>query len=277
MLYLEDGGMPIATRIFQIAFSQSVFVVLLGWAAVASQFVQAQAVNPLQSDPKAVEIGGTIFRAQCSSCHGADAKGIDTINAPDLTLIWSRVETSDESVFRTIRDGIAGSIMPPHGFPDMEVWMLVSYLRSVAVKGIGEIAGNADRGAELFNDYCARCHRVDGTGGSLGPNLSNITQQRLLDALFLSVRNPSVSIAPGYKPIVFLTTENERVLAIIKSEDAFSLQVMDSNQTLRGFTKSELLEITRDGQSLMPAFPENLLSEPDFLHILSYLQSDRDL
>jgi hypothetical protein len=65
-------------------------------------------------------------------------------------------------------------------------------------------------------------------------------------------------------------------MAVIKSEDALSLQVMDSNQTLRGFSKSEILEITRQGESLMPAFPESLLSKPDFHDILSYLQSNRD-
>lgn len=276
MFYLEDGGRPIIIRIFPIAFSQYRLIVLLVWAAGASQFVQAQSINPLQSNPQAVEIGGTLFRAQCSSCHGADAKGIATIDAPDLTLIWSRGEKTDEAVFQTIRNGIPGSIMPPHGFPDAEIWMLVSYLRSVAVKGASGIAGNADRGAELFKDNCVRCHRVEGTGGSLGPNLSNITQQRLLDELTLSVRNPNASIATGYKTVSFLTAENERVMAVIKSEDALSLQVMDSNQTLRGFSKSEILEITRQGESLMPAFPESLLSKPDFHDILSYLQSNRD-
>jgi putative heme-binding domain-containing protein len=231
----------------------------------------------LQSDPRAVLAGGTIFRAQCASCHGANAKGIETIDAPDLTLIWTRSGSTEESVFRTIRDGIAGSIMPPHGFPDAEVWMLVSYLRSVAVEGTtNRIAGNTERGAGLFNDNCSRCHRVDGTGGSLGPDLSNITRQRSLDALFASVRNPSASIARRYKPISFRIAENDRVQGTIKSEDAFSLQIMDSNQTLRGFTKTELTDLTRDGQSLMPAFEVNILSESELNDVLSYLQSNRD-
>ena len=117
---------------------------------------------------------------------------------------------------------------------------------------------------------------MDGTGGSLGPDLSSITSRRALDVLFSSIRNPSASIARRYKPVSFRTAENERVQGTIKSEDVFSLQVMDSNQTLRGFTKTELSELTRDGQSLMPAFPENLLSESEINDIMSYLQSNSD-
>ena len=249
---------------------------MLVWLASAGS-AYAQAVNPLQSDPRAALAGGTIFRAQCATCHGADAKGIETIDAPDLTLIWVRNETTDEAVFQTIRDGILGSIMPPHGFPDAQIWMLVSYLRSVGVAGTAtRIIGDVSRGSELFNDNCSRCHRVDGTGGSLGPDLSDITRRRSLDALFVSVRNPSASIARRYKPVSFRTAENERVQGTIKSEDAFSLQIMDSNQTLRGFTKTELGELRRDGQSLMPTFPENMLSESELNDILSFLQSNRD-
>ena len=100
-----------------------------------SEFTSAQEVNPLAADPRAARAGGSIFRAQCATCHGADAKGIQSIEAPDLTLMFTRSESTDASVFRVIREGVPGSIMPPHAFPDAEIWMLVSYLRSVAIAG----------------------------------------------------------------------------------------------------------------------------------------------
>ena len=263
-------------RSLHLAFCRF-FPALLFTGLASLGAVYAQAVNPLELDPRAAGAGGSIYRAQCATCHGADAKGIETIDAPDLTLLWTRGETTDETVFQTIRAGIPGSIMPPHGFPDAQVWMLVSYLRSVAGAGTANrLVGNESRGAELFLSNCARCHRVDGTGGSLGPDLSNITSRRPLDVMLASVRNPSASIARGYKPVTFLTAENEQVQGTIKSEDAFSIQIMDSNQALRGFAKNRLRELTRDGPSLMPAFPESLLSGSELNDLLSYLQSNRD-
>ena len=58
---------------------------LISVILLISQSVNGQELNPLDGDPRAARIGGSIFRAQCATCHGADAKGIDSIDAPDLT------------------------------------------------------------------------------------------------------------------------------------------------------------------------------------------------
>ena len=256
----------------KFVISLNAFLVLIILAVNA----HSQAVNPLESDPRAARLGGSIFRAQCATCHGADAKGISTLDAPDLTMSWVERQLSEEEVFQTIREGIPGSIMPPHSFNDTEVWMLVSFLMSVAEGGTtNQIAGNSDRGARLFSSNCSRCHRVDGKGGSLGPELSNITGRRSQDALVRSIRNPSANITRLYKPISFITVGNESVQGTIKSEDAFSIQLMDSNQVLRGFSKLDLRELRREEQSLMPSFTESSLSDSDVNDLLSYLQSSR--
>jgi len=254
-------------------FSTVVFFISL-WSIGAS--AMAQTVNPLAADPRAARAGGAIFRAQCATCHGADAKGISSIDAPDLTLMWSENEIADGNVFQTIKRGIPGSIMPPHGFPDPEIWMLVAYLRSVAVAGTSRtIVGNAARGEQLFSENCARCHRVDGNGGSLGPDLSSITGRRSQDALVNSIREPSASINRRYRPVSLITQDNQRIQGTVKSEDAFSIQIMDTDQQLRGFVKSQLQQINRETSSLMPTFPMQVLSESDINDVLSFLQSNR--
>lgn len=238
--------------------------------------VSAQETNPLASDPRAARAGGVIFRAQCATCHGADAKGISSIDAPDLTLMWTQQGMSDERVFSRIREGVPGSIMPAHGFPDTEIWMLVSYLRSVAVAGsTREFTGDPERGARLFSAHCIECHRAGGDGGSLGPNLERITQTRSQAALSNSIREPSSSTGRGYKPIVLTTNDGRQVSGIIKGEDAFSIQIQDSSQRLRGFAKSELRSIDRAVASLMPAFPERQLDDEQLGDILSYLHQQR--
>jgi len=236
----------------------------------------AQQSNPFESDPRAPYAGGVIFRAQCATCHGADAKGISSIDAPDLTQMWAGRELSDSDVFQTIRNGVAGSIMPPHGFPDPEVWMLVSYLKSIAVSGTSRtLTGDSNRGKELFAANCAQCHRVAGQGGSLGPDLSQITARRSYEALTESVRNPDAMISGRYKPVSVVLANGERLQGAIKSEDAFSMQIMDLNQQLRGLDKRSLQAIDRQVDSLMPQFSSTALSDADLNNILTYLQSQR--
>ena len=59
----------------------------------------------------------------------------------------------------------------------------------------------------------------------------------------------------------------------IKSEDAFSIQIMDSNQSLRGFKKITLQDVIHEETSLMPNFTESDLSNNEINDILSFLQS----
>ena len=273
MIFLSVSFLRNKNR-FQYSTASSVIAAAAFFFLIS--LAQAQVLNPLASDPRAAQAGGAIFRAQCATCHGADAKGIDSIEAPDLTLIWAREATTDASLFKTIKEGIAGSIMPPHQNPDPEIWMTVSYLKSIAISGTNEtVAGNAGRGRNIFVENCSRCHRVDGVGGSLGPDLSAITGRRSLASLVNSLREPSSVIGRRFKPVSLTTATNERVQGTIKSEDAFSVQLMDSDQVLRAFNKIELIQFTRDIDSLMPVFSEAALTETDVNDILSYLQSRR--
>lgn len=240
-----------------------------------SGVVLAQSVNPIEGNARAVYAGGALFRAQCATCHGADAKGISSIDAPDLTLMWSQRQLSIQDVFDTIREGIPGSIMPPHDFTDTEIWMLVGYLQSVAVEGvIGLPDGDAANGRVLFARHCTECHRAQGEGGSLGPDLSTITGRRSLESLVTSVRNPSALIGRGYKPLTLVTAERETIQGVLKSEDAFSLQMMDSNQRLRGFMKADLRELVRQQESLMPGFDAATLGQQELIDILNYLDQN---
>lgn len=235
----------------------------------------AQSQNPLADDPRAAAAGGTLFRAQCATCHGADAKGIETIDAPDLTLLWQREGISDAAVFAIIRNGRPGTIMPPHSFTDPQLWMLVSYLHSVDASRTTRLPpGDREAGGRLFAAQCAECHRAGGVqGGSLGPDLGRLASRRSLDSLRTSLRDPDALINRGYEAVTLVTADNERVRGLIKSEDAFTLQILDSEQQLRAFAKRDLRELSRDQQSLMPAFSEAELSEQQFIDIVHYLQS----
>jgi len=234
----------------------------------------AQSVNPLEGDVRAIRGGAGLFRAQCATCHGADAKGISSIEAPDLTQIWSRRSLSAAVVFEIIRLGIPGSIMPPHSLTDTENWMLVAYLQSVAEAGvIGLPAGDPATGRQAFVENCSTCHRAHGLGESLGPNLSNVTSQRSLESLIASVRDPDALVGRGYKLVHLRASEGEEITGLIKSEDAFSMQLQDDTGRLRSVNKADLQTIERLPGSLMPAFALNQLGDQRLFDIFNFLQN----
>lgn len=241
----------------------SLFVPLLG---------QAQVGNPFDGDEAATRAGGVMYASRCADCHGADAKGA---RGPDLTQLWA-VGTSDERLFNSVRQGIGGSIMPPSIAPDNEIWAVIAYLKSIStVPPFENASGDFAAGRSLFASSCSECHRVAGVGGALGPDLSLIAQVRSREALVQSIRDPSASVELGYRVVTLVPENGERIAGVVKSEDAFSIQLVDDNARLQGYRKADLEELVREDGSLMPEFGLGELSERELDDLLAYIATLR--
>jgi putative heme-binding domain-containing protein len=240
---------------------------LLLLAAPLSTTAQ-QTTNPYDADPTAMRAGRALFANRCAECHGADARGF---SGPDLTVLWAD-GTTDQRVFETIRNGVQGSIMPSTAAPDNEVWALVAFVKSISTvpPAVGEV-GDAERGGELVQARCTRCHRLGAEGGYLGPDLTRIGAVRTRSSLIRSLREPESAIPAGYRSVTLVTQGGDRIRGALKGEDAFSVQIMDTQQQLRGYSKAALAEVVREEGSLMPAFTEARLSESDLNDIVRYL------
>ena len=116
---------------------------------------------------------------------------------------------------------------------------------------------------------CGTCHRIDGEGVDLGPDLSHIGS---LSASYLkqSIREPNVVVADRYKAVTVVTA-GARVRGIL-IEDGASVQMKGMNGRARTFARSEIKEIIREADSLMPAF---VMPATDVDNLVAYLKSKR--
>src|ERR1700733_13595478 len=85
--------------------------------------------NPAAGDATAILEGQSLFRADCSPCHGPQARG--GARGPDLTSGRWVHGGSDAGIFHTITQGVPGTEMPGNAFEDSEVWSLIAFLRSL--------------------------------------------------------------------------------------------------------------------------------------------------
>ena len=214
--------------------------------------------------------GAALFAERCAACHGADATGI---SGPDLTRL-SASGTSDERIFQIIRSGVPGSIMPPSTAPDDDLRALVAFIKSLSPTVAAAGAGSS-RGEQTFVNVCAGCHRVGARGGRLGPDLSRIGEKRTAEALTRSIRDPNAAIAPAFRAVTVVSRNGERIQGIRKGEDAFSVQIMDTSERLRGYRKADVREVVRENGSLMPAFGPDRLSDEDLNQLVQFLASQR--
>ena len=143
-------------------------VIILGaaWASISGA-QDVPSINEFADDPEAIRTGMGVYRLRCADCHGTDARGV---RAPGLTELWASGRT-DEGIFRTITQGVPGTIMRPIDrirTRDSEIWQVIAYLRSISAPTTTHPTGNAGRGEEIFQGSCSICHQVNSVGGRLG-------------------------------------------------------------------------------------------------------------
>ena len=244
--------------------------------------------NPLTGDPAAIKEGSSLFRANCSPCHGLNAGGGG--RGPDLRSgLWVH-GGSDAAIFRTITQGVPGTEMPANPFEDSEIWALVAYLRSVGAATKTPVAGDSSEGQRFFfgKGACAQCHMVKGRGGVLGPDLTRVGAARSVTYLTESVREPNkdlslamsdpnnhYGIPAEYDTVTAVTLDGRKVIGVAKNEDAFSLQLLGQDNKLHLFLKKDLRDVIHERRSLMPAYPESRLSKQELQNLLAYLTSLR--
>jgi putative heme-binding domain-containing protein len=258
--------------------SRSLILVLVVLAAAAGGRLDAQTVadkNPLEGQPEAIRAGMGLFRQRCADCHGTDGRGV---RGPDITHIWSSGRT-DQGLFRTIRTGVPSTEMP--GFPpprtsDREVWLILAYLRTLAAPAPADPPrGNAENGAVIFRKQCASCHRVNATGGRIGPDLSRIGSARSRETLVVRIRRGAEDFAQGFAPVTITPESGPPIQGVKKNEDLFSVQIMDTRERIQGYEKDKVQAVTNGTRSAMPTFGPDRLSESDLDDLVRYLQTLR--
>ena len=233
------------------------------------------AKNPFAGNPDAIRAGMGGFRQRCADCHGTDGKGV---RGPDITQVWASGRT-EPGLFATIRQGVPNTEMPAFPAPrtsDTEIWQMLAYLRTLAAPAPADPPrGNAQNGEQLFRAQCVVCHRVNGAGGRLGPDLSRIGVARTRSAMVLRIRRGTEEFRAGYAPVTVTPLEGPPIQGVIKNEDLFSVQMMDTRERIQGYEKDKMKTVENGRRSAMPTFPPDRLSDSDLDDLVRYLEGLR--
>jgi putative heme-binding domain-containing protein len=215
--------------------------------------------------------GGRVFQATCANCHGPDGNQIAGV---DLGSGQFKRASSDADVIRIIRTGIPNTPMPASNFSEAQAAQIVAYLKSVAAsRRSGTVAGDSLRGKALFEGKgtCTSCHRVNGSGSRLGPDLSAIGQGRRAVDLEKSLLDPGAEVLPANRSYRVTTTDGTTITGRLLNHDSFTIQLLDSKEQLRSFQKSDLKEYGF-AATPMPSY-RGTLTPQDIADLVSYMVS----
>jgi putative heme-binding domain-containing protein len=224
--------------------------------------------------PGDVQEGEGLFIENCAICHGPEG---DAVPGVELARGKFKHASSDEDLSQIIKNGIPGTAMPPGNFHEHQLTALIAYLHSMsAAPRESVVLGNAARGKTIFEGKgeCLRCHRADGKGSYLGPDLTDIGVTRRGAQLERSILDPDAEILPQNRSFRVVTQDGTEVVGKLLNVDTFTVQLMDSHERLRSFVKANLKEFGLVDKSPMPAYKDKLSSE-EVSDLVAYLVSLR--
>jgi len=138
--------------------------------------------------------------------------------------------------------------------------------------GVPGMAGDPARGAASFAQNCALCHRLEGAGTAIGPDLAALSD-RSAEALVIALFDPSRAINPEYAHYLVSTRDGRHLSGLIRDESAGSLRLLTLAGAELVLMRSNVLSITDTRASLMPSGLEHVLSPQDVADLVVYLQA----
>jgi quinoprotein glucose dehydrogenase len=134
--------------------------------------------------------------------------------------------------------------------------------------------GDAAQGRKTFFEKaevsCLRCHKVHGTGGEVGPELTGIGAKQTREYLLEAIVEPNRQIAKGYETLVLELRSGQVKSGILKAEDAKEVRLMTPEGLLFNVPKSEIAE-RFSGKSAMPDDLVRQLSRRELRDLVEFL------
>ncbi len=134
------------------------------------------------------------------------------------------------------------------------------------------LAGDKQRGKQVFTKQCATCHKVEGVGHELGPSLAAM-KQRGAEAILVNVLDPNREVNPQFVSYALLTVDGKTISGLIAAESASSVTLKRAENATDTVLRVDIEELRSTGQSLMPEGLEKQLDKQALADLIAYLLS----
>jgi putative heme-binding domain-containing protein len=136
--------------------------------------------------------------------------------------------------------------------------------------------GSPYRGKKLFNDTCARCHKLFGQGGQVGPDLTTFRRDDMANML-LHIVNPSAEIREGYETMLVSTTDGRVLTGVVVEKDNQVVVLRGADAQNVTVLLTQIEEMAAQRKSLMPEGLLKDLKEQQVRDLFAYLRSTQPL
>jgi putative membrane-bound dehydrogenase-like protein len=137
--------------------------------------------------------------------------------------------------------------------------------------------GDAKRGKELYLNSkalgCVTCHKLEGVGGSVGPDLTRVWDTHSVEKLMESIIQPSKEIKEGYQAYRLSTAGGQVYTGLKVSETKTEVVLRDATGKDVRVARDDVDELVPSKVSLMPDDAVAQISYDQFVDLLAFLRS----
>jgi putative membrane-bound dehydrogenase-like protein len=146
-----------------------------------------------------------------------------------------------------------------------ELNLLINKMRAELNKG----RASPERGRKVFENQCSKCHKFEGQGHDVGPNLDGAARD--IDYQLVNILDPNRVIGQPYFIRTVERKDGRVETGILAAEDDSSVTLKSENDALKVIPKKDIEQMSVQEKSLMPEGLANNMTVQDFRDLIRYL------
>lgn len=190
----------------------------------------------------------------------------------DGVIDWHDIETQTERI-RLLEDTNGD------GRADRVNIFAEGFTNIVAGVAAGVLArGDAAAGKTIFIENqqiaCFRCHKINGEGGDVGPDLTGLGERKGREYLIESIVQPNKQVAAGFESVLLTMKGGVELAGLVKSETDTDLVLNSPEDGIMTLKKADI-QARQRGLSAMPEELVTYLNKRELRDIIEFLATTK--
>jgi putative membrane-bound dehydrogenase-like protein len=131
-------------------------------------------------------------------------------------------------------------------------------------------SADAARGRLLFQRVCTNCHRLDGEGYEVGPNLEAVRHHAPAQ-LLASILDPNREVSPNYLEYLVTTRDGRVTSGVVVAETVTGVTLRRAGGVQETVLRQNIEEMAGTNRSLMPEGLEQSITVQEMADLLAFL------
>lgn len=135
-----------------------------------------------------------------------------------------------------------------------------------------KLAGDAARGRVTFGKKCAVCHKLEGVGNEVGPDLAGL-KDKTPPVLLTAMLDPNKAVEDKFVGYLCVTVDGLTFVGMIGEESGTAITLRLADGKTATVLRTDIEELQSTGKSHMPEGLEKDLTRQDFADVIEYIRA----